>query len=203
MTIDNFVGTFVLGKLLSPAYKRAAKGLCQECAPFITKGSKIIDIGCGRGITTQEFRDYFQAEILGVDVADQRVIDFPFQKIDGKNLPFSNDSFDVALLINVLHHADDPENLLNEAKRITKEKIIICEDLKGKGISQLANWLHRNTYRISAPFLRQPNNFHSREEWKRKFSKNGLKVSFEKIFSQPFGWLYPIKNVLFVLSKKA
>lgn len=203
MVFDNFVGTFILGKLFAPVYKKAARGICKDCAPFIAKGAKIIDIGCGRGITTNEFHDYFQAEILGVDVTDQRIIDFPFQKIDGKNLPFSNDSFDVALIINVLHHTDDPEKLLSEAKRITKEKIIICEDLKEKGISQFANWLHKSTYRISAPFLAQPNNFHSREEWKRKFSKYGLRVSFEKIFSQPLGWLYPIKNVLFVLTKEA
>jgi len=47
---------------------------------------------------------------------------------DGKKIPYDDDSFDVALLITVLHHTPHPEKILQEAQRVAK-KIVLVEDV--------------------------------------------------------------------------
>jgi len=202
MNLSQFVGTFILGKIFSPTYKKAADKMCKDCEPFIEKDSKILDLGCGRGTITIAFKNYFQAKVFGVDVKDQRIFNFPFEIIDGKNLPFPDNSFDAVMINYVLHHAEDPLQLLKEAKRISKNKIIIYEDLKEKGLAQLALWLHKSTYKISAPFQKNPINFHNEEDWEKLFEQTGLKIIFKKRLDTRFVWFYPTKNIFFVLTKR-
>ena len=44
---------------------------------------------------------------------------------DGKNLPFDNLEFDVSLLNETLHHCEDPESVLIEARRVAKSIYVI------------------------------------------------------------------------------
>lgn len=201
MDFNQFVGTFVLGKIFSPVYKKGAARICRESEPFIEKGSKILDLGCGRGINAVAFKDYFQAEVVGADIKDQRIFNFPFELIDGKNLPFPDHSFDTVLISYVLHHAEDPSQLLEEAKRVSKNKIIIYEDLKEKGLAGLGCWLHKTTYKISVPLQKNPMGFHNEKEWEELFNQIGLKIIFKKNLETKLAWLYPVKNILFVLGK--
>lgn len=200
MELGQFIGTFILGKIFSPVYKKEAERMCQECESFIEKGSKILDLGCGRGTTAKVFENYFRTEIMGVDINDQRTVDLPFQIIDGKNLPFSDNSFDVILINYVLHHTESPSELLKEAKRVSKNKIIIHEDLKEKGLAQFALWLHKTTYKIFAPFQKNPINFHNEEEWAELFNQLKLKTIVKKRISG-LSWFYPAKRIFFILEK--
>ena len=63
--------------------------MCRQCENFIERKAKILDLGCGSGIVGKTFQDFFQAELTGVDIKDQRAVKIPFQIVDGKNLPFS------------------------------------------------------------------------------------------------------------------
>lgn len=202
MDFSQFVGTFILGKIFLPVYKKEAERMCQECEPFVKRGSKILDLGCGRGITAETFKNFFQAEIYGVDIKDQRIIDLPFRVIGGKKLPFQDNSFDVVLITYVLHHAESHLELIKEAKRVSKNKIIVYEDSKEKGLTNVALWLHKNTYKISAPFQKNHIRFYNTEEWEKLFNQLGLKVVFKKRIVPKFSWLYPAKSILFVLTKR-
>jgi len=44
---------------------------------------------------------------------------------DGKTLPFDNEEFDVSLLNETLHHCEDPESVLIEARRVAKSVYVI------------------------------------------------------------------------------
>jgi ubiquinone/menaquinone biosynthesis C-methylase UbiE len=201
MEFGQFIGTFILGRIFSPVYKKAAEEMCQECEPFIEKGDKILDLGCGRGITAETLGDYFQTDVFGVDIEDQRIVDLPFQVIDGRNLPLQDNSFDVVVISYVLHHAENPRDLLVEAKRVAKDKIIIYEDLEEKGATQITCWIHKNIYKISAPFQENPIKFYKEEEWEELFNQLGLKILFKRRKAGRFNWLYPTKNILFVLTR--
>ncbi|MBZ9569801.1 class I SAM-dependent methyltransferase, partial [Patescibacteria group bacterium] len=123
-------------RIFSKIYEMGAKQMCKDCQNFIEKGSKILDLGCGSGIAAENFQDFFDAKVIGADIKDNRVLDIPFRIIDGGNLPFRNLFFDIVLINYVLHHAQDPERLLKEAKRVSK-KIIIYEDLPEGILSKL------------------------------------------------------------------
>ena len=201
MSVRQFIGKFILGRLCCPIYKPEILKLCKECEPFVEKGSNILDLGCGRGVLSDTFRNYFQAQLIGADISDQRIVDLPFKLIDGKNLPFPDNYFDAVLIVYVLHHAESPESLLKEVKRITKNKIIICEDIKEKGLGDIACWLHKNTYKLADPFCAHPISFRDEKEWEALFEQYNLKVILKKRLPTRLSWLYPAKHFLFILEK--
>jgi len=185
-------------RIFSKIYEMGTKQMCRDCRDFIEKGSKILDLGCGSGIATKEFGDFFEAKIMGVDIRDNRIVDIPFQIIDGKNLPFSDDSFDVTLINYVLHHSQNPERLLREAKRVSRE-IIIFEDLPEGTFSKLRCKLHQITF-----FGGERKNFHfkTKKEWQDLFDKLGLRIIAQKRVFTKLDWLNPVKRILFVLTTR-
>ncbi len=172
--------------------------MCKDCQSFIKKGSKILDLGCGSGIAAENFQDFFDAKVIGADIKDNRVLDIPFEIIDGKNLPFRNLTFDVVLINYVLHHSQNPERLLKEAKRVSK-KIIIYEDLPEGMLSKLRCKFHQITFFGGE---RRKLHFKTRDEWKKLFEKLDLKVVAEKRVFTKLDWLDPVKRILFVLTKR-
>lgn len=184
-------------RIFSKIYEVGAKQMCRDCQYFIERGSKILDLGCGSGIAAKEFGDFFEAKIVGVDIRDNRIVDIPFKIIDGENLPFDDNSFDVTLINYVLHHCQSPENLLKEAKRVSK-KIIIFEDLPEGILSKLRCKLHQITFLGGE---RQKFHFKTRKEWIKLFDKLGLKIIAQKRVFTKFDWLNPVKRALFVLVK--
>lgn len=175
----------------------AAKRMCQDCQQFIEKKSKILDLGCGSGIVSKAFQDFFQSQVIGVDIIDRRVFKIPFKKIDGSNLPFLKNDFDTVLIAYVLHHARNPEALLKEAKRVTKSRILIYEDVSEGLISRLACKLHGVTF---DKFVGNRNKtiFKTEKEWQDVFEKLNLKLIFKKRINSKFS---PIAKELFVLEK--
>ena len=181
----------------SKIYEIGAKQMYQDCQPFIKKGSKILDLGCGSGIAAKNFQDFFKAKVIGTDIKDHRLVPIPFKIIDGESLPFQNSTFDIVLIAYVLHHARDPEKLLREAKRVSK-KIIIFEDIPEGIFSKLRCKLHQITF-----FGGERKHFHfkTRKEWRELFDRLGLKIIAQKWVSTKLDWFDPGKRILFVLEK--
>ena len=174
-------------------YESAAERMCLDCQGFIKKGAKILDLGCGTGVVGKKFQDFFQGEVLGVDVEDRRTEKIPFQIIDGFHLPFPDKSFDTVLIAYVLHHSRDPIFLLKEVKRVLKDKIILFEDLPEDILSKIICHFHGlNWSRI----LKNQNalSFTSEKEWGKIFDDLELKIIFKKRRSS-----FPVKKELFIL----
>ena len=180
-------------QIFSKIYEKAAKKMCLACQGFIKKGSKILDLGCGSGIVGKTFQEFFQAEIIGVDIRDYRIANIPLQIFNGKNLPFPERSFDVILINFVLHHVDDPIILLKEAKRVTRDKIIIFEDLSEGFLSKLICKIHGSSF---DRFFGNPTktSFKSEKEWEEIFKELGLNIIFKQRRHN-----FPIKKELFIL----
>jgi len=179
-------------------YEGAARKMCLDCADFIDKGSKILDLGCGSGIVGSKFQEFFEARITGIDIQDRRIRKIPFQIFDGFHIPFPDNSFDIVLISYVLHHAKKPEILVREAKRVSGEKIIIYEDLPEGFLSKLRCRLHQVSYNIfqKGSFW----NFKTKKEWEELFKKLGLKiVSEKKVFTTRFDLLDPVYRIIFFL----
>jgi ubiquinone/menaquinone biosynthesis C-methylase UbiE len=44
---------------------------------------------------------------------------------DGRHIPDEDNSIDVLMLVDVLHHTDDPGILLSEARRVTRRAVVL------------------------------------------------------------------------------
>ena len=95
--------------------------------PFIKKGDKILDLGCGNG---RLFEIVNGAEYIGVDisekmiqVAKKRYPQAQFLVTSPLSLPFSENTFDKVFCLSVLHHIPSSQlrvQFLREIKRVLK-----------------------------------------------------------------------------------
>jgi len=172
--------------------------MAEQCQEYIEKGEKILDLGCGSGIVASVFQDFFQAEVVGVDIADSTVRDISFQIMSGKEIPFPDNSFDSVLIAFVLHHAKDPVSLLKEAKRISRKRIIVYEDLPEGPASSFFCRLHG--FSFDRWFQnKKTTSFKKERDWKKIFNQLELDLIAEKEASSD---LNPVQKKLFVLQKK-
>jgi ubiquinone/menaquinone biosynthesis C-methylase UbiE len=95
--------------------------------PHITGVDSVLDIGTGSSIPIHVFAEIFpDIKFMTIDVVDIRQRKkLPFVIYDGINIPFDNLEFEVSLLNETLHHCEDPESVLIEAKRVAKSVYVI------------------------------------------------------------------------------
>jgi SAM-dependent methyltransferase len=89
-------------------------------------GARILDAGCGEGVTLQKLlAQYPNANITGVDIDPQNVQicrdhSLPVRQGSTYELPFEDGAFDCCLLLEVIEHLDEPERALKELARVTR-----------------------------------------------------------------------------------
>jgi len=145
--------------------------------PCLKKKDKIIDIGSGPCIMAKRLLENGHS-LTPVDVKDLSFYkDIEPIIYNGKKLPFKNDSFDVALLIAVLHHTPDPIKIIKEAKRVAK-RIIIVEDVYENTFQKLLTFGVDSL--INLEFFGHPHSNKNDEEWLKVFKDLNLKLLYRK-----------------------
>ncbi len=97
---------------------------------YVSKNNAILDVGCGYGRTLSELHEEGFLNLTGIDFSQGMISrglklhpQLNLLKHDGGELPFSNDKFDVVLLVAVLTCVPNPEeqkNLVSEISRVLK-----------------------------------------------------------------------------------
>lgn len=167
---------------------------------FINSGDRVLDLGSGRGFLAEAVRNITGANVTCVDIDDHNKTSLPHFIYDGSNLPFSDNSFDVVLLIFVLHHTDEQIKVLDEAKRVTKDNgyIIVLEDSYINKLQYMITML--TDYLLNAPKgIRTPFNFKKESEWRSVFGSLNLELKSSKVVN--LGFLDFVRHPLFILKK--
>lgn len=169
---------------------------------FINENEKILDVGTGCGWISQFLWKRKNAQVTLLDVIDFNQTDLKLVLYDGKKIPFPDNSFDVVLLICVLHHCDEPSEVLKEAKRVTKDRIIIIEDTFSSWFGKFLLYFWDTILNlVAAIFLtslfdgNMAFNFKRISEWEKVFSGLDLKLVHKK------EWFQSRRFVRFVLQK--
>jgi SAM-dependent methyltransferase len=122
-------------KWLKSSAGRSMDGFIRKMIPGLwspQKNDKVLDIGCGTG-NHLLFLNKLGLDISGVDVS-QGMIDIARKRLgnscelktgQAEDLPFSDNEFDFALLINTMEFLDDPLTALQEAGRVARKKVLI------------------------------------------------------------------------------
>lgn len=96
------------------------------------QGERVLDIGCGTGNHLLQLNKK-GLDVSGID-ASPYMISLARERLGNRcslktglaeDLPYEDNEFDFALLINTLEFLDNPIQVLREAGRVTKKKILI------------------------------------------------------------------------------
>jgi ubiquinone/menaquinone biosynthesis C-methylase UbiE len=110
-------------------YLHRARWTARHLRRFIGPNDRVLDIGAGDCRLDELLQRRVGCEIVPVDVEDFNETNLPLTLFDGKRLPFDDNSFDVVLLIFVLHHAQDVKACLEEARRVARGSVLVFEDV--------------------------------------------------------------------------
>ena len=91
-------------------------------------GAKVLEIGCGGGLLTEEIAK-LDFEATGIDPsapsievakahAERSGLDIDYRVATGERLPFADTSFSVVCCCDVLEHVNSPEEVIREAARV-------------------------------------------------------------------------------------
>ena len=179
-------------------YSLAGEKMANELKPYLKPGDEVLDLGCGLGITGWTIATKLNVEVIGTDVRDVREVDLPFILTDGEKLPFPNNKFDCILIAYVLHHVKDQKQLLSEAKRVCKGKIIIYEDTPKNLLDRVFCFLHGFSYSLSFG-LQNFCKFRTLMEWEKMFSELKLKIT-NHLEPAVFNPVHPVRRTTFILT---
>jgi SAM-dependent methyltransferase len=157
-------------------FQRRIRVLSRHIAPLLPREASVLDVGCGDGLLGRTIRNARpDVTLTGLDVLVRPTTHIPVQEFDGRSIPMGNRSVDVVLLVDVLHHADDPLSLLAEIARVARKAIIIKDHVQ-------AGWVDRQTLRImdwtgnASHGVALPYNYWTAGEWTLALQRIGAAI---------------------------
>jgi len=140
---------------------------------YFSKSDRLLDIGTGPGSVCLLLRKN-GFDVTPIDIQDLSLTNEVRPEIyDAKRIPFKRGDFDNVLILTVLHHSRDPVEVIMEAKRISKNLIII-EDIYQNSFQKYLTYIADSIANFE--FIGHPHSNKSDVDWKKIFKKLGLKL---------------------------
>jgi len=133
-------------------------------------GVKAIDVATGGGHVARRLREA-GAEVVSLDPAPGMQPDVVAR---GEDIPFADDSFDVAVCRIAAHHFDDVALSVREMARVARDRVVVQDNLFQSEEVEEAERLHDPSHVRC----------YSEEEWRRFFEAAGLVVDEVDILSR-------------------
>ena len=172
-----------------------AEKIVQLFEKQIPQGSRILDLGGGWGFYPEPLTKRGH-EHLVLDVVKPGYQKAPGVLYDGFKIPFPDQSFDVTILVTMLHHVPDPGVLFKEVQRVTRQKVVVVEDLYRHAAGRF--WTLCRDRILNVEFMAHPHQFRKDGEWREFFKAAGFEVSSFKSFYTWFAG-FRILNGVYVL----
>lgn len=154
-------------------------------------GQTILDIGSGNGLITKVLREK-KYIVTPLDVQEGQYEDSVRPVVyDGKKMPFADQSFDTGILLTILHHTKNQEEIISEAARVCRQ-LIIMEDIYSTQLQKYYTFFldsFVNMFYSSCPHTNRTD-----KEWKSLFAK--LNLNLEAVYYKK---LLGVKQVVYLL----
>ena len=141
---------------------------------LIPKKSKVLDLGCGTGLSSKKFIEQ-EHEVIGIDVSSEMLSiakKYKFKKLIKQNiekpLKFPNNYFDIAVMVGVMEFIEKPLTLFKRINKVLKTN--------GKLGITIHYKLNKSTW---------VKNYY-RKEIEPIFKKSGFKITYRK---KQFGYI--------------
>ena len=164
-------------RLVQVFLRRYARAEALAVEPFLV-GRRLLDLGAGEGYVARALWERTGVWTCSVDVGSFRRAAEPYVTYDGTRLPFADATFDTTLILLALHHCAEPESVLDEALRVTRQRLIVMESVYRNRLERfwldlLDGWVngYRHDGGMNVPFA-----FKRPAEWQELFESRGLRV---------------------------
>jgi SAM-dependent methyltransferase len=152
-------------------YSRRLQVLAQRLSALLPPGTNILDVGTGDGqLATRIARLRPDVRLTGVDVLVRPHTAIPVVPFDGAHLPFPDDSFDVVMFVDVLHHTEDPMVMLREAARVSRRLLVIKDHTRNGLLAgptlRLMDWVGNARHGVALPY-----NYWPERRWREAFDE--------------------------------
>jgi SAM-dependent methyltransferase len=186
--------------LLQWIQKRRADRKVELLKPYIKsvianekQNLEVIDLGAGEGYVGDALSRELAADVTLVDVVDMNRTPRPLTVYDGETLPYADNQFDVTVVSFVLHHCEDPEQVLSEALRVSSGGVVILESVITSPLQhRILRLLDRAANRIRSfgKMADQEEHLHFRrvEAWERLIETCAGAVQSRTVKD---GWIHP------------
>jgi SAM-dependent methyltransferase len=172
----------LLRSIHKPIYEHRIHVLSEIIVGECLAGETILDVGCGNGrlantiLQSKQAPEGLRAE--GVETSPRGGEPIPVHHYDRGKLPFEDDSYDVVLVADVLHHDKDPVGLLRECLRVCR-RVCFLKDHKPEGIFGywricLLDWGANAGYGVPCLF-----DYPTVEGWRKRIQSAGGEVEKE------------------------
>ena len=183
----------LLRSLHAPVYQRRMEVLVELLGSFLPRGESLLDVGCGAGTLGEALAESHGIEVSGLETNVREGCAIPVHQYDGKSIPLAKGEVDNILIADVLHHEEEPDQLLREAARVARKRVIVKDHKTGSLLAwpriSLIDWAANAGYDVRCLF-RYP----TAEGWRELFSSCGLEIEREWLSLD----LYPaFLNLLF------
>lgn len=150
--------------------------LGRHLSRLIPPASQVLDVGCGDGLLTRHLADQCAGVTMtGVDVLVRTDTHIPVNSFDGVSLPYPDASFDVVMMVDVVHHSDDPFRLLAETARVAK-RCLILKDHTLQGVLSAPILACMDRFSNLRHGVDVPCNYWTPQRWSSAFSDLNLEV---------------------------
>jgi SAM-dependent methyltransferase len=175
-------------------HKRRVRVLTEHLVKLIPRDARVLDVGCGDGLLgfliLQKRPDL---ELRGIDVLVREQTHIPVAGFDGRVIPYGNASFDVVILIDVLHHTQDPVALLREVVRVARKAIVIKDHTRNGFLAgptlHFLDWVGNARHGVALPY-----NYWPQQIWWEAFDTLRLTISVWKkdlgLYPRPANWFF-------------
>lgn len=178
-------------------YDRRTRVLAQKLGELFPANATVLDVGCGDGLIDSLIKKMrTDLSISGVDVFIRPIRHIAIGVFNGRELPFADQSFDLVLFVDVLHHTDDPEVLLREAVRVARQGVILKDHFGDtaldRGVLRFMDWVGNAHHGVGLPY-----NYWSEQRWQDAYVSVGLKIDIMRsqlgLYPFPFSLLFDRK----------
>lgn len=157
---------------------RRVRVLAKHLADAIPKDASVLDVGAGDGnLAVAIGRHRPDISFRGIDVLVRPETAIPVEQFDGVHIPVADGGVDVVMMVDVLHHTDDPNVMLREASRVAKRAVVI-KDHDSSGFLATSTLRFMDDVGNRRHGVRLPYNYWPRSRWLEAIRSLGMRVTF-------------------------
>ena len=175
-------------------HARRVHVLCRRLIALIPERAEVLDVGCGDGLLTALLaKGRSDITIRGLDVTVRKNAVIPIEAFNGQVIPYPDKGVDAVMLIDTLHHTDDPMILLREARRVARSTILIKDHTQEGWLAEptlrFMDWVGNARHGVASP-----GHYWRKAQWDAAFQALGVRVrAWEHqlgLYPWPANWIF-------------